>query len=88
MKSLTNLTTKDQAIIDTILMRCEREWVNMGQLAREFHLPNSWCISAYVRMLRAEGYVFERKQTHNPKSNVTESWYRLVDYKPKKGEVK
>ena len=83
MKSLTNLSTKEENIVDTILMRCEREWVNARQLARELNLPNTHYLISFLRMLRQEGYVFERKQTH-PKSNVTESWYRIVDYKPKK----
>ena len=84
MKSLTNLTTKDQAIIDTILMRCKREWVNTRQLAREFNLPNTQCMISYFRMLKAEGYVFERKVNKISKTNMNESWYRIVDYKPKK----
>ena len=78
MKSLSNLTGKDQTIVETILMRCEREWVNPKQLAAEFHLPNSMCLTAYFRMLRAEGYVFQRRV-----DPFKSSWYRLVDYKPK-----
>jgi hypothetical protein len=84
MKSLTNLTTKEENIVDTILMRCEREWVNPRQLAREFNLPNTNCLIGFLRILRQEGYVFEKKLKKQPRTNLNESWYRIVDYKPKK----
>jgi hypothetical protein len=84
MKSLTNLTTKEENIVDTILMRCEREWVNARQLAREFNLPTTNCLAFFFRMLKAEGYVFERKLKKQPRTNLNESWYRIVDYKQKK----
>jgi hypothetical protein len=87
MKSLTNLTTKEEAIIDTILMRCEREWVNARQLAREFNLPNTHYLISFLRMLRQEGYVFEKKVKKQPRTSLNESWYRIVDFKQKKRGV-
>ena len=87
MKSLSNLTTKEENIVDTILMRCEREWVNTRQLAREFNLPNTHYLISFLWMLRQEGYVFEKKLKKHPRTNLNESWYRIVDYKPKKRGV-
>ena len=84
MRSLSNLTPKDQIIVDTIIMRCEREWVNPRQLAREFNLPNTNCLIGFLRILRQEGYVFERKMKKQSGTSLSESWYRIVDYKPKK----
>jgi hypothetical protein len=81
MRHLGDLTAKDQNIVDTILMRCEREWISVQALARELGLPNGRHIRAYVNLLKAEGYVFKNKYEHPSKTNLTESFIRIVDFK-------
>jgi predicted transcriptional regulator len=81
MRTLDNLTAKDQKIVDTIILRCEREWVSTKELTREFGLDNVQSLVGYIKMLKAEGYVFQRK-VKKKYSFLHESFYRITGEKP------
>ena len=83
MKSLTNLTPSQEHIVDTILMRGQREWVNMKQLIFELKLPNVQTLEGWIRMLKAEGYVFETKVHRHWRTGLKEKMFRITDYKVK-----
>ena len=83
MKSLTNLTPTQQHIVDTILMRGQREWVNTKQLTSELKLPNVQTLEGWIKMLKAEGYVFETQVHRHWRTGLKEKMFRITDYKVK-----
>ena len=84
MKSMQTLTDHETNIVDTLIMRCEREWVDIRQFAFEFRFATARQLLPYVRLLRAEGYVFERQVRKRPGTNMNQTLIRITDYKEKK----
>ena len=84
MKTMQTLTDRETNIVDTLRMRCEREWVDIQQFAFEFRFATARQLLPYVRLLRAEGYVFERRIRKRPRTNTLQTLIRITDYKEKK----
>jgi len=81
---MQTLTDRETNIVDTLIMRCEREWVDIQQFAFEFRFATARQLSPYVRLLRAEGYVFERRTRKRPGTNMNQTLIRITDFKEKK----
>ena len=81
---MQTLTDRETNIVDTLRMRCEREWVDIQQFAFEFRFATARQLLPYVRLLRAEGYVFERRIRKRPRTNTLQTLIRITDYKEKK----
>ena len=84
MKSMQTLTDRETNMIETLIMRCEREWVDVQQFAFEFRFATARQLSPYVRLLRAEGYIFERRVRKRSRTSSTQTLIRITDYKEKR----
>ena len=84
MKSMQTLTDRETNIVDTLIMRCEREWVDIQQFAFEFHFATGRQLRPYINLLKAEGYIFERRTRKRPGASSTQTFIRITDFKEKK----
>ena len=81
---MQTLTDRETNMVDTLIMRCEREWVDIQRFAFEFRFATARQLSPYIKLLRAEGYIFERRIRKRPGTGSTQTLIRITDYKEKK----
>ena len=84
MKSMQTLTDRETNIVDTLRMRCEREWVDIQQFAFEFRFATGRQLRPYIGLLKAEGYIFQKRIRKRPRTDSTQTLIRITDYKEKK----
>ena len=84
MKSMQTLTDREINMVETLIMRCEREWVDVREFAFEFRFATARQLRPYIDLLKAEGYIFQKRTRKRPRTSSTQTFIRITDYKEKR----
>ena len=81
---MQTLTDREINMVETLIMRCEREWVDVREFAFEFRFATARQLRPYIDLLKAEGYIFQKRMRKRPSTSSTQTLIRITDYKEKR----